>query len=374
MELEGGHVVEALFAMAEPLSVPAAPGVEHPSPRIRWEHLDAVLPRAATGGVDGHEAARVDGVVHLGGSSVACYTNRVQGPKLENIERELRQLVDDERRRWQRIALLLMQVEREDLWRGHAPSFTAWLRGLGAREEGPDQTRLLVRHLVAGRFYEELRRQHRRLPALGEASATPAPLELVRKMRRAMPADVVEPLVLQAAEGRIGRPQLERVWKEFRPALGGKTSRGRGPGVDAGDVDEDLLARGRLLEEIRTRGPLWLGQVKYQLHPDVQIDKLTLPVVATRTAAGVELHALELWPTQAMVWKQGVELKRLGKLVEPLWVVASSAVMKEARAVVPRHVGLVEAERLAMVRMTTRQDAEATARLALAVLGRMHGW
>src|SRR5262245_66263873 len=73
---------------------------------------------------------------------------------LAAIEAELVQKAQAERRRWQEIAALLMQVEQGKLWEAHSASFTAWVRGIARRAELEES--VFWRCLKAGRIYEEL--------------------------------------------------------------------------------------------------------------------------------------------------------------------------------------------------------------------------
>src|SRR3954447_10744266 len=52
---------------------------------------------------------------------------------IAEVEAQLLRHAHAERQRWQEVAPLLMQVERERLWEGHASSFTAWLQGVARR-------------------------------------------------------------------------------------------------------------------------------------------------------------------------------------------------------------------------------------------------
>lgn len=372
MPFQALGIEKAPFTRAQTAAVTTAPGTDDPGVVIA-DDFDPIFARSVARGVDREEPDGEELVLHT--NSVACYTTLVQAKTLGEIERELRQLAVDERLRWQHMALLLMHVEKEELWRERASSFTRWLKELAGTHS---QARLYWRHLTAARFYESLRKEDRSLPPLGEAEATPAPLELARKMRRVMPADAVEPLVRRVARGQAGRPELERVWVEYSPAIAGKSSRGRGAGVQPTDVDVDLLERGRFLDAIRTSAFGWpkVMPADLKIHLEVLLAGEKVPVLALRQEAGVELHALELWPTKELLWRRTAAVKRLAKVAQPLWVIAGEDLVDEAAAAVPKFVGLVgaSAEQLRVVRSASVRDADAATTLTMAVLRRLHRW
>src|SRR5262245_43389588 len=115
---------------------------------------------------------------------------------LAAIEAELVQKAQAERRRWQEVAALLMQVEQGKLWAAHASSFTAWVRGIARRAELEES--VFWRCLKAGRIYEELTGNDVR--ELGSHVSAEA-LELADKISRHAPERVVSEVLTRTLDG-----------------------------------------------------------------------------------------------------------------------------------------------------------------------------
>jgi len=143
---------------------------------------------------------------------------------LTTIEAELLEYAQGETRRWQHVAALLMRVEQEKLWQGHATSFTAWLEAIARRADL--QESVFWRALSAGRAYLRLTgatRLDMSTPVSAES------VELVDKIARHAPRAVRDQIVARTLQGELSRAALREVWATYRPAPGGLTARGRLP-------------------------------------------------------------------------------------------------------------------------------------------------
>jgi hypothetical protein len=127
----------------------------------------------------------------------------------------------------------------------------------------------LWRILSVGRFYEEVRKklgsQKRHIPKLDDPDfrASVEPLELLSKISRVAPRELVELLEVRTLEGSVSRGQLRSIWATYRPVLEGKTKRGRGASAPVYNP-RSLAMQGALIEanviaRILDVGPGWLG-------------------------------------------------------------------------------------------------------------------
>src|SRR5262249_13532287 len=131
--------------------------------------------------------------------------------KLNEIEVELVRRATAEKRRWQELAQLLIQVERERLWQGRAPSYTAWLQGMARRADL--QESVFWRCLKAGCIYLEVTGRDELdvdLPVSAEA------LELADKILRHAPKAVAKEVLDRTLDGELGRTELRDMWATYR--------------------------------------------------------------------------------------------------------------------------------------------------------------
>lgn len=159
---------------------------------------------------------------------------------------DLRALRAGKRLSWSRIGEMLDIVGSYGYWQAEgARSFSAWLRALahslGCRESS------LWRYRSAARQYKRVSKEMRnwelpipppeRLPDY----VSPENIELLAKLARVAPQDLVHALAARIVRGEITRGELRRTWQIFRPALGSRTARGRGsqpPQINHGDPQQ----------------------------------------------------------------------------------------------------------------------------------------
>ena len=123
--------------------------------------------------------------------------------------------------------------------------------------------------MTAGRTYNALRakfdRRGVRFPPLAEIDSRPASesLELVSKIERVAPPDVLQSIQRQVMEGQLARDELRALWESYKPVLGGMTKRGLGtptPRYDERNVSmRENFAVAHLVALMVECGPGWLG-------------------------------------------------------------------------------------------------------------------
>lgn len=298
-----------------------------------------------------------------------------------------------ERRRWQEIAALLMQVDRERLWEGQAPSFTAWLQGMARRADL--QESVFWRCLKAGRIYLELS-GNEQLDA--DLSVSAESLELADKIRRHAPKAVVKDVLARTLDGDLSRAELRQVWTTYRPAAGGTTERGRLP--EEPEERADAIEARRALRESEKRKPEnraevrrgelvssfrnfeWLG-AHDQARIETRLAGLSgrlaaLGVVRRRqdAASAIEVHGL--WTCVSRPELSDFEFNApLG--IDFMWLAIPEDLCALAPERAPRLLGLLtmhRKDRLTVVRLAQRRrmDPNARCELLTCLLTRAYLW
>lgn len=151
---------------------------------------------------------------------------QVENSDLVTIEKELQALLDSQDLRWQRIVQLLLLVQREELYRRVAPSFTAWVK-IKASEFKIHESNFW-RILNAGKYYISIQESYG-LTDLMQACVTPEQLELVKKINSIAPEALQQQLLEKLKKGKLNRQELRETWEIYRPVKEGQTERGRKP-------------------------------------------------------------------------------------------------------------------------------------------------
>jgi hypothetical protein len=312
---------------------------------------------------------------------------------LAEVEHQLLEHAHAERRRWQDIAALLMQVEREKLWDGHSSSFTAWLEGMARRADL--QGSVFWRCLKAGRIYLELTGRE---TLDRNATISAEALELTDKIRRHAPRSVTESVVERVLEGELSRAELREVWSTYKAASGGATARGRlptdpelrGEVVDARRAhweeqkrkpeNRAEVRRAELIAGFRTAA--WLDRVD-QLRCESRTAGLdgqyaALLVLRRDPLAPEKLELHGLW-TCASVPELADASFKAQAATDYVWLGVTPDLVERAKAKAPRLLGILTTRpnrALNVVREAQRRSLHAEARLAMltALLQRAYMW
>jgi hypothetical protein len=310
---------------------------------------------------------------------------------LADIEAQLLEKAQAERRRWQEIAALLMECDQHNLWSAQAPSFTAWVRSIARRAELEES--VFWRCLKAGRIYTELTGQDVREV---RAQVSAESLELADKISRHAPESVVQEVLTRTLDVELSRNELREVWSTYKPAAGGITARGRLPEDDA-QREQALQARKSLWESEKqkpehrlevARGELlsafrhghWLKGAE-QTRADSRLSSLPRNVAAVLVARRVgdqelDFHALLCCASEP-------ELRDFDYTPTPgadfMWLGVPSKLVPTALAKAPRMLGLLELrtdQSLTVAREAHRRQRSAQGRLDMltALLSRAYLW
>jgi len=190
------------------------------------------------------------------------------------IKELLKQLESGTSMPWPKLSCLLNAIEESGYWEETSDSFTEWLKYNSDRIGLKQST--LWRYLVVGRYYQSLREQLSKVklnyPPLEELPnhVSPEKLELLSKLARVAPRDFFEPAVEMVLENSISRNELRAEWQAFRPALQGKTARGRGvlaPQINPKNEEQyHSVLEAMIINALRSIGPEWLGKRKAHMY------------------------------------------------------------------------------------------------------------
>ncbi len=170
---------------------------------------------------------------------------------------------------WGIVAAQLLRVKQTGEWKEYAKSFSAYITGLSVQSK--KSRSVFWKLLVAGRVYNSLLTEFdpkagnfRRLEEVRH-SPSPTSLELLDKISRVAPEDVIKDLREKTLKAEVGRDYLLPIWSLYRPLLVGKTKRGRGapaPRRDSEDESFEIpLFEANALVLFKKAGPESMGLV-----------------------------------------------------------------------------------------------------------------
>lgn len=180
---------------------------------------------------------------------------------LEMIRAEIASLKNGSDPNWGKKSRLLLEVERTSYWENHTSSFSRWI------VENLDLFKVkrasLWRYLASGHYYLQLQLEFKELAdrPLEELSSDigPEKLELLEKISRVAPKETFRTLATRLLEGHITRPELISAWETFRPALEGKTARGRGVLTPKVDESSSMFREASFASAFINCPPTWTG-------------------------------------------------------------------------------------------------------------------
>lgn len=132
---------------------------------------------------------------------------------------------------WGYCAHLLIKVQEEELWSEDSSSFTDWIKKR-TKEFGISES-TLWRYLSAADYYDSY--MHHIIAAGIKApkpieltnEISPESLELLEKLSRVVPDNLHIEYLTDYMSGKLKREDLRKKWKAYKPALDGKTARGK---------------------------------------------------------------------------------------------------------------------------------------------------
>ncbi len=172
-----------------------------------------------------------------------------------------------EARTWAQIGFLLHQGDETGIWKEEYNSFTDWLKKLSVALNLREAS--LWRYLAAYRYYLELHANLRKRsilcpePVKLPESVSPENLELLGKLSRVVPAEMLPSLAQRVLSGNVTRAELRQLWAAYRPALAGRTARGKGvsvPRVSPGNPTQyQSILEAQIFATLSSSGAQWTG-------------------------------------------------------------------------------------------------------------------
>ena len=177
-------------------------------------------------------------------------------------------------RDWTAIGRLLDHVEITGYWKEQAASYSDWLKLFASRLGLGEAS--LWRYLASARYYDNVKpmliSRGLQCPPIENLprGVSPEKLELLSKLARAAPDDVLHEVASRVIKGCITRAEMRRTWEAYRPVLGGRTARGTGtepPKADPSDPEQfDSIVEARVFTALAGSGPAWTGLTRPYLY------------------------------------------------------------------------------------------------------------
>lgn len=315
---------------------------------------------------------------------------------LERLESELLDLARSQRRTWEQMARLLLEVEQRKLWQAAAGSFTGWLHGVAKRADLQPST--LWRAMKAGRIYLQLTGEEDP-QAIDDVGVAAEALELADKISRHAPAKVQRKVIQRTLDGEETVASLRELWSTYRPAAGGVTARGRLPD-DEEERNEAVALRASRWEAEKRRPEVkeallagqivaalgetdWVGphdaahvEAGVELN-DGRLDAVVAVRRDVRYPEQLELHVVEVKGSRKDL-ASPMRCARRGALAHKVWLAVGQSEVEQARKVLSPHMGLLSlgGSRLKVLREAKlqRPKAEATQKLMAALIARAYQW
>lgn len=162
---------------------------------------------------------------------------------LNIIEKELDQLISDDKKSWIKIYKLLEIVETQRLYTTNYRSFTAWINSLSTKLK--IHVSVLWSRKKAGKIYSEyLSRAHaagRSVTTLDDTAAPSIPPESINYIDKIAGSNtaVADDLMDKLLNGNLSRNQLKSAWETVKA---GRAATGIKPRVNAHDAYKDAVS------------------------------------------------------------------------------------------------------------------------------------
>ncbi len=282
---------------------------------------------------------------------------------LEAIETEISAVMKADTLRWTRMAVLINEVKRRELYSPSYRSFSSWMNAMA--EKIPCAVSLLWERHKAGQYYAayESRAQAAGagVPQLSETRVSAETINLCAKIAGTDTA-LGDRLVSQAIEGSLSRGQLSDAWEQ-KKAAGGHVQKSRydfeddtdGSGVTEGIMIAALGASRDWLRSVITRdlnrGETDPSEQQYRKLSQVTVtgsgvarrrrmDALIIETSTTWWAQGVHLHAVEI-KVSASDLAADAKMGDYADYADYFWLFVPKELQNDAMAYVAPHWGVL---------------------------------
>ncbi|MFC5435992.1 hypothetical protein ACFPME_05445 [Rhodanobacter umsongensis] len=261
---------------------------------------------------------------------------------------------------WGQLAAYLLDVKARQTWITEAASFTEWVKQCAKRLSRTEAS--LWRCISSGRFYRvraaSLVKRGIALPDLPQLppAVSSESLELLAKICRIAPPELIEDIEFKALEGKIARGDLRAIWETYRPVLKGRTARGRNaeaPCFDERDPGQrDGRAEADSIMALRKAGPAWTGHPDASYYGVFPMDHPLLPAhfrdIGLDAVVFVKPKKMDVPELHGVTHRSLDQLPRpfhaqLAQAVDRAWVVILGAEKPEVTSV-PQELGVLSTE------------------------------
>ncbi len=317
----------------------------------------------------------------------------------ENLDATVAALANRAALPWTEIGDLLLKVEANGAWGARADSYTQWVRGVAASLGKTEAS--LWRFLSAMRFAKALSAElgvdalFHTGAGTGRAIGAES-LELLAKLKRVVPEKEFRAIALRTIQGEASRADLRTVWESYRPALAGRTARGRGKAPVRVDFSNESEMHSVL--EAQVLSALQFGDAGWSGVQDPKNFHIFTNVPLPRGAAEkwrLEIDAVVVVKDENLnrIWFHGIDIRGsnvihlinaeerftyLARFFHAVWIAISEIVPAPVLYEIPASVGVlrligpdIRVERNASWRT---EDPEMLGELSRLLLGRALKW
>jgi len=288
------------------------------------------------------------------------------------------------KRDWRVLARIILEYERNSLWKGTSNSFSAWLKKF-ASELGIQIANLWrFRRAAKAAFVfwgDQGQRCVFKIMDIPEG-ISPESIEILEKISRAAPAYLVKDLAARLWKKELPISELRMLWKKFRPALEGD-ARGRGkltPALSRSDLRrrasllEDLAveALGRLeAKDISCSGCEARIKVLRNLVVKDGYFEMDIAMIVGGEMDDVEIHGVEVL---SQVFPEKLQfLQNLKRYCDYVWVAFSDSPTAEMHSCLDADIGLIQIRELHadVIRKANRSTSELGGKMARSIINKL---
>lgn len=288
------------------------------------------------------------------------------------------------KRDWRVLARIILECERDGLWKGKASSFSAWLKSFAAQLG--IQISNLWRYRRAGKaafvFWGD--QGQRRIQSLMDMpnGVSPESIEILDKISRAAPAYLVKELAARLYDKDVSISELRSLWNKLKPALKGDA---RGRDKIAPSLSRmDTKRRGALFEELVAEAlgklsvnDIFAGNGKERLkvlsnfQVMYEVFGVDVVMVVIDENGRVDIHGVQV--CMKMTERVREPLQRLKRYCDFVWVALPEQPSPDIYHYLDDSVGLIQVRELraSVIRKPKRIDPELGGVMARGVITKL---
>ena len=298
---------------------------------------------------------------------------------IEEIEKELRQIVSNDKRNWIRIYELMTEVDSSELWQGAYHSFTQWVRDFAKKAKVHES--LLWNRKKAGSVYADYAKRAEQkgqtVKPMNELNISPDSLVFAQQIAKGN-KDVEDSLIKQAISGEKSRKAMSDAWHKVKAAKGSKEAqKSEEIRIETGTAVKEKITAKFILECLSHDGWIISGDVglpivpsrrgrewSYRSIPEFsvrtgtthharRIDTLVIENIACEESHDFNFHGMEIKISKSDL----INDHKIGEyedFVDYLWFVVPKELADEAVKVSLSEWGILSVESTGKIKMVQR--------------------